>query len=86
MNYTKSGIIAVGAPHSPIRIKNEIENALENGLALLLLTDEGRSAARRFSRAEGCDWEEMPEEAKARLLGLPHAWKFFAGVAWGVAQ
>ena len=84
MNYTKSGIIATGAPNSPIRIKNELENALENSLMLLLLSEEGEDLIKRFCRIEGCDWEKMTSEAKALLLSHKDAWKFFEGVRWGM--
>ena len=84
MNYTKSGIIANGAPNSIIRMLNEINNALDKDLTLLLLTDEGRSAAKKFSQVEGFAWEEMPDESKAEMLSKPDAWKFFSGVVWGL--
>lgn len=86
MNYTKSGIIAVGAPHSVIRLKNELENALEKDLCLLLLTEEGEEVVRRFSRVEGCDWESMTTESKAEILNRPNAWKYFSGVLFGLMK
>lgn len=86
MNYTKSGIVAIGAPNSLARTLHEVTNALDKDLILLLLTEEGREAAQRFSMTEGCLWEEMSEEAKAELLVLPHAWQFFTGVAWALSK
>jgi multisubunit Na+/H+ antiporter MnhC subunit len=41
MNYTKSGIIACGTPHSAIRSRNEAQNAFDTIPQALLLTEEG---------------------------------------------
>lgn len=84
MNHTETGLIAVGSPNSPMRMIGEIENALDKDLHLLLLTEEGRDAAARFAKSEGCDWKEMTDESKAWLLNNEHAWKFFAGVLYGL--
>ena len=84
MNHTKSGIIAHGSPNSIARHMAELRNALENDLCLLLLTDEGRGMAKRFSLCEGCAWSEMTEEGRAEMLKKDHAWKFFTGVAWAL--
>jgi hypothetical protein len=55
MNHTRSGIIAVGAPHSLARYAAEAQNALDNHANLLLLTEEGVEIFIRFAGAVGCD-------------------------------
>jgi hypothetical protein len=84
MNHTKSGLISVGAPNSSKRLEGELNNALENDLCLLLLTDEGLEVSKRFARIEGCDWDAMTKTGRAELLKTKHAWKFFAGVLCGL--
>lgn len=80
MNYTKSGIIACGAPHSAIRSKNEVQNALDTRYSQsLLLTEEGRNIADRFFVSLGCCPAEMPEETKAELLNDPKLFQFLVG-------
>mgnify|MGYP001607411213 CR=1 FL=1 len=83
MNYTKSGIIANGAPMSRARFSGEAELGWENP-TLLLLTDEGRALAERFFRSIGCDPSAMPEEVKARSLNDPHLTQFLAGVIFAL--
>lgn len=86
MNYTKSGIMAVGAPGSVVRIERELENALEKGLHLLLLTDEGLGVVARFAAIEGCDYGKTDDAGLGELLARKGAWKFFMGVLWGLRK
>jgi hypothetical protein len=80
MNYTKSGIISVGAPHSLARSKNEAQNAFDTQCyQSLLLTEEGRNIADRFFISIGCLPIEMPEEVKAESLNNPSLSQFLCG-------
>jgi len=80
MNYTKSGIIAVGSPHSLARSKNEAQNAFDTRYyQSLLLTEEGRNIADRFFVSIGCLPAQMPEEVKAELLNNPSLFQFLCG-------
>jgi len=80
MNYTKSGIIACGSPHSQVRSKNEAQNAFDTRYSQsLLLTEEGRNIADRFFVTLGCCPIEMPEETKAEMLNDTKLFHFLAG-------
>jgi hypothetical protein len=80
MNYTKSGIMACGAPHSIVRCKNEAQNAWDTRFyQSLLLTEEGRNIADRFFATIGCSPAQMPEEVKAESLNHPAVFNFLAG-------
>ena len=84
MNYTKSGIIAVGAPFSRMRFLGEALRGLENP-ALLLLTEEGNDLANRYFRSIGCAPEEMPEEVKAETLeNHPSLFQFLTGLVYAL--
>lgn len=64
MNHTESGAIAVGAPNSPARFKEEINHAMKSEAEgpLLMATMEGRSILHRFFQAAGCDSTIMMAE------------------------
>lgn len=79
MNYTESGIIASGAPHSRARYAAECKAGLESP-CLLLLTEEGNEMARRFFRAQGCDPATMPPTIRAEVLMRRELYQFLAGV------
>lgn len=84
MNYTKSGIVAVGAPNSRVRFLKEAELGLDNP-SLLLLTEEGKQLADRFLRSLGCEPSEMPEELKAEYLNTKgELFQFLAGVIFSL--
>lgn len=86
MNYTKSGIIATGAPFSRARSLGEAKLAYETP-ALLLLTDEGNEIANRFFRSIGCDGERMTVELKAELLANDERFfPFICGVIFGLEK
>lgn len=57
MNYTKSGAIAVGAPHSRARYKEEARHCRIN-LNKLLETEEGVNILKWFF---GNEWESVKE-------------------------
>lgn len=81
MNHTKSGIIAVGSPHSRMRYLGEAKQGLENP-ALLLLTDEGMNLAERFFRSIGC--APVEPEHKAACLNDPRLFQFLCGVTYAL--
>lgn len=68
MNYTKSGIIAVGAPNSLARMANEARLSQKETPSLLLLTEEGNDLADRFFKSIGCDPNGMDPETRAEVL------------------
>jgi hypothetical protein len=79
MNYTKSGIIACGAPNSAIRSRNEAQNAFDTIPQALLLTEEGIEIANRFLQTLGSDPKSFPIEGKAYALNDPKLFHFLAG-------
>lgn len=84
MNYTKSGIIAVGAPNSRVRFLKEAELGKETP-SLLLLTDEGRQLADRFLRSLGYDPSLMSDERKAEYLNTKdELFQFLVGVIFAL--
>jgi hypothetical protein len=84
MNYTKSGIIATGAPNSRVRFLKEAELGLEHP-SLLLLTDEGKQLADRFLRSLGCEPSEMPEDLKSEYLNTKRElYQFLVGVIFSL--
>ena len=64
MNYTNSGALAVGAPHSLARYNEECRNAIEHYPMLLTLTEEGVEILRAFAKATGSDYDQMAEYNK----------------------
>lgn len=83
MNYTKSGIIASGAPFSRARFLGEVNLGLENP-CLLLLTDEGNTLVDRFFLTLGCEPEKMPTEIKAEKLHSSSLFQFLVGVKFAL--
>lgn len=85
MNYTKSGIPAIGAPMSRARFLEEVKQGLDNCITLLL-TDEGNALANRFFRTLGCAPDEMPKTVKADILTKhqDELWKFLTGVKFAL--
>jgi hypothetical protein len=81
MNYTKSGIIACGAPNSRARFLGEAKAALETPV-LLLLTDEGAELAERFFRSIGT--APTTPEAKAECLADPRTFQFLVGIIFAL--
>jgi len=77
MNYTKSGIVAVGAPNSRARYTGEVAQGLASP-ALLLLTDEGNALADRFFLSVGCTPSKMSSETRAGVLMEHEHGKLFA--------
>lgn len=81
MNYTKSGILAQGAPHSRVRYYGEATQGWEHP-SLLLLTEEGTELAKRFYRSIGCN--PNTDEERAELLNKAELTPFLAGVLFAL--